>query len=167
MARLKFSGLDEQISKLNKTMDSMSEIASKCLYKGAGSVAESVGKALDGIPVETRTTRNGNPYFGTSDHPIVGCTQSEKDQIKEYFGVAKFKKSHDAVQTSVGFTGYVSEPYETKYGQGVPTGMLVQAIEDGTEFRKAYHGIRKAIKNSDAEDAMQEQLNTEIDSINS
>ena len=86
-----------------------------------------------GFSAEQLKTNEENAYkLGATKYVTLDVTQ-------EYY-------SGGAWNTSIGFKGYVHTP-SAKFNDQVPTGLLVQAVEYGTEFRKPLHMIAKAAKN--------------------
>jgi len=136
MAKVSVEGLDEFISQLAKLGGEVNKINRGALGEAAGYVAEQISNALDSMPVRDE---------GRSDHRLFGATASEKEQIINNFGISKFRSSGGTTDTSIGFTGYV-ETQSPKFGNQVPTGMLMQCINYGTEFRQGTHTIDNALR---------------------
>lgn len=135
---IKVTGLDSFTTQLGRLTADIQHINNEALFDAAGFVADEIGKALQAMPTYDK-------WYGTDGHPIYGVTPSEKAQIIENFGIARFQFDGDGSQTSIGFTGYVNTP-STKYNNKVPTGMLMQCVEYGTKFRKGTHTIAHAEK---------------------
>ena len=78
----------------------------------------------------------------------------------------RFQDSGGAWNTSIGFTGYVHTP-SAKFNDQVPTGLLVQAVEYGTEFRKPVHLLNKSVRaaESDIQAAMQKYIDDKVNEI--
>ena len=157
---MKLSGLESFQTGLNNLTANISKINNMALYEAAGIVAEEMKSALNTLPTY-------DDWYGTDGYPLYGATPSEKEQIIANFGVAKFRSSGDGSQTSLGFTGYVNTP-STKYGDRVPTGMLMQAINYGTQFRHGTHTLDRVEKNAKARaiQAAQEKIDQEIKKLN-
>lgn len=135
---VKIQGMGAFTSKFEGLSKDIAHINNMALYEAAGYVANEIGKALQSLPTY-------DDWYGTTNYPLYGATPSEKAQIIENFGIASFRTTEDGSQTSIGFTGYVNTP-STKFGNKVPTGMLMQCIEYGTRFRKGTHTIARAEK---------------------
>ena len=136
MAKISIEGLDEFISELAKLGVEVDKINRGALGEAAGYVADQISNALEAMPVREP---------GQSEHRLFGATEDEKAQIIENFGISKFRKANGSTDTSIGFTGYV-DTHSPKYGNRVPTGMLMQCINYGTEFRQGTHTIDNALR---------------------
>ena len=160
MATMKVEGLDIFHKQFEKLTKEVSNINSMALYDAAGVVADELEAAMDKLPVRA------DGEYGTAQHKLYGATQSEKNQLIDALGVARFRKTGDSKDTSIGFHGYVSTPSK-KYGDQVPAGMLMQCIEYGTKFRQGTHTLTSAMKSckSKAEKAFQERLDQEVNKI--
>lgn len=157
---MKLSGLESFQTGLNNLAANISKINNMALYEAAGVVAEEMRNALNALPTY-------DDWYGTEGYPLYGATPSEKAQIIANFGISRFRGSDGGSQTSLGFTGYVNTP-STKYGDAVPTGMLMQAINYGTQFRHGTHTLDRVEKSSKARavQAAQEKIDQEIKKLN-
>ena len=160
MGDLKVDGLELFSSKLQNLTENISKINNMALYEAAGVVAEEMKNALESIPTY-------DDWYGTPEYPLYGATPSEKEQIIANFGISRFRNSFGGSDTSLGFTGYVNTP-STKYGDNVPTGMLMQAINYGTQFRQGTHTLDRVGKNCQekATQAAQDKIDQEIEKLN-
>ncbi len=157
---IKIQGLNIFQTNLENLASGISKINSMALYEAAGIVAEEMKNALESLPTYDK-------WYGTDGYPLYGATPSEKAQIIENFGIADFRNTGDGSQTSLGFTGYVNTP-STKYGGKVPTGMLMQAINYGTQFRHGTHTLDRVERNAKnkAIQAAQDKIDQEIKKLN-
>lgn len=160
MATINVEGIDIFSKQLERLSKEIASINSMSQYDGAGVVADEMATALKGLPVR------GDEEYGTSKYKLYGATESEKRQLMEHFGISRFRKGDGTVETSVGFTGYVSTP-SSRFSDQVPAGMLMQCIEYGTAFRQGTYTMTAAMKTckTKAEKAIQERLDKEIDKI--
>lgn len=141
MAKISIVGMDVFLGNLSEMTKEIRNINKGALGEGAKVAAESMRDALENLPIRP------NKYTGRQhSERLYGVTESEYAQILNNFGIARFKDSGGAWNTSIGFKGYVHTP-SAKFNDQVPTGLLVQAVEYGTEFRKPLHMIAKAAKN--------------------
>lgn len=134
---MKITGIDgiNRISdKFREVEHSLDKIYNSALYDGAGIVADEVAKGIDGIPIETN--KKGGQKWGTPEHPLTGITPEQKQDLKDGFGVARFKTEGGMISTSVGFEGYGHD--------GFPIPFLARTIESGTSFRKKHPFVRPA-----------------------
>lgn len=150
---MKIKGMDAFTTKFEGLAKDIAHINNMALYEAAGYVAKEIGKALQSLPT----------YEGRQEHRLYGATPSEKEQIIANFGISRFQQNDDGSQTSIGFTGYVDTP-SARFNGRVPTGMLMQCIEYGTQFRKGTHTISKAIRaaQDQAIQKAENKLTTEI-----
>lgn len=157
---IKVQGMEAFQTNLENLASGISKINNMALYEAAGIVAEEMRSALESLPTYDK-------WYGTDGHPIYGATPSEKAQIIENFGIADFRNTGDGSQTSLGFTGYVNTP-STRYNDKVPTGMLMQCINYGTQFRKGTHTLDRVEKNAKekAIQAAQNKIDQEIKKLN-
>lgn len=157
MAKLTVTGIDTFTSQLTRLASEAEKINRGALGDGAGYVADQIGQAIDSIPVRDESTH---------PHKLYGATDSELSQIRNNFGITKFRSSGGKTETSVGFHGYVDTP-SAKFNNHIPTGMLVQCIEYGTEFRRPTHILSRAIKSvkSGATQKMQDYIDKEVGKI--
>ena len=128
----KVIGIGTFNAKLDNLTRDVQYIIDCALYDAAGMVADAVKKELEAM----HTHAEG---YTAKGQKRIGATESEKRQIIQNMGISKFRNS----QTSIGFTGYV-HTISNKFGDNVPTGMLMQCIEYGTDFRQPTHTISKA-----------------------
>ena len=157
MAKMTVTGLDSFTTQLTKLANEANKINRGALGEGAGYVADQIGQAIDSIPVRDESTH---------PHRLYGATANELSQIKANFGIAKFQEAGGKTETSIGFTGYVNTP-SRRFNDNVPTGMLMQCINYGTEFRRGTHTIDHAIRTvkDAAPQKMQQYIDKEVDKI--
>lgn len=161
MAKVEVFGMEVFLANMQKMNTEMRNINRGALGEGAKVAAEKLREALEMLPIRA------DKYTGRQhSERFYGVTESEYIQILDNFGIARFQDSGGAWNTSVGFTGYVNTP-SAKFNDKVPTGMLVQAVEYGTEFRKPVHMLAKATRASEAEiaGAMQEYIDAKVNEI--
>lgn len=160
MARIKTKGLDIFATEFENLAGAISRINAMALYDAAGIVADEIASAMQALPVRE------DKEWGTENHKLYGATQSEKNQLIENLGIADFQKTVGSHNTSIGFTGYVETP-SSRFNDHVPSGMLMQCIEYGTDFRRGTHTITAAMKRarSRAEQAIQNRIETETNKI--
>lgn len=138
----KVIGMDVFTTQLNQLTVDVQKICRGALGEAAGYVADSIGNALEAMPTHTE----GYSY-AAPDTKRTGATESEKRQIINNFGIARFEEGGGKIRTSIGFTGYVTTPSK-RFNNNVPTGLLMQAINYGTNFRNATHTVDRAIRST-------------------
>ncbi len=137
MAKSKVTGLDVFVNQMTQLNADADKINRGALGEGAKLAALKMKAAIEALPV-----REDKPEHGRR---LYGVTRSEKAQILNNFGIARFRGADGGWNTSIGFTGYVNTP-SPKFNDHVPTGMLVQCVNYGTQFRRATHTLDKADK---------------------
>ena len=162
MAKLSVTGLDEYITNLRNMNTELRNINRGALGEGAKVAAEAVRDALDSLPIHPDRPIHGRQH----DERLSGVTESEYAQICNNFGIAKHKSTGSGWNTSVGFHGTVHTP-SAKYGDEVPTCLLVQAVDQGTEFRKPVRVVSKASRSckSDVVNAIEKYIDEHVKKI--
>lgn len=157
----KVIGIGTFTTKLGQLTNDITKVTRGALGEAAGFVADEVKNALEAMPTHTE----GYSY-AAPDVKRYGATESEKKQIIANFGISTFTDKGDSIGTSVGFTGYVHTKSK-RFNDEVPTGMLMQCINYGTEFRHGTHTIDKAIKSvrAQAEAKAQDYIDKETNKI--
>ena len=164
---MEVTGMEELIAKMQKLPDKGRDVAALALFEGAGVVADAVSNAVRSIATAPFKYAKG----GEKRLP----SPEEKAMVESArHGVAKFKKSHTNVNTSVGFqnAGYgvitwnhaKTSNSRTKYKKGSngkmvhasqgsgasmkPIPLIVNSIESGTSFMQAQPFLRKGLTQS-------------------
>ena len=140
MAKISIIGMDVHLDNLSYLNQELRNINKGALGEGAKVAAEEMREALENLPI-----RSDNYLGRKHTERLYGVSEKEYVQILNNFGIARFKDSGGAWDTSIGFKGYVNTPSPAWHDM-VPTGMLVQAVEYGTEFRKPLHMLSRAAK---------------------
>ena len=153
---MKTSGMDELSKRLGKLGVKAQEIASLSLYEGAGVMADSVSQAVHGIVTE--------PFrYGTIDNRRKPSPEEKAILENARKGVAKFRKSPDRVDTSVGMQ---NSGYADLKGRTVPVPLIANAINSGTSFMQPQPFIRKAKRHEKAAVAkIESELERRLDEL--
>lgn len=157
MAKVSVFGIDTFYKNIQALDQHARDICKGGLGEGAGYAAEVLRDAIELLPI-----RPNKPSKEDHEKALYGVTEGEYAQILNNFGIAKFRDTGGAWNTSVGFSGYVTTR-SPMWGNKVPTGYLVQVVEygtvdeDGKEFRRPVHIITSAINRSKDEIANQIQ----------
>ena len=133
--KFEVSGMETMIAQMGKLPDKGRGIAAQGLYEGAGLMADAVSRAVHGIATEEfRYTKFGTRLPSPEEKAIVEGARK---------GVAKFRKTKDNVNTSVGMqnAGYANLAGKTK-----PIPLIVNAINSGTSFMKPQPFLRQALE---------------------
>ena len=161
MAKVQVFGMEVFLANMQKMSEEARNINKGALGEGAKVAAEKLRDALEMLPI-----RSDKATGDAHNHKLYGVTEAEYAQILNNFGIARFQDSGGAWNTSIGFTGYVHTP-SAKFNDHVPTGLLVQAVEYGTEFRKPVHLLNKSVRaaESDIQAAMQKYIDDKVNEI--
>lgn len=156
--RLKVEGMDELTAMLAKAEDAAPGIAAQALYKGAGVVADEISNGARGL----KTTPFRYAAGGRQREP----SPEEKEALVSAgaAGIARFHKTGNSVDTSV---GYGRSGYASVNGKSKPVAVIANAINSGTSFMKKQPFIRKAVSASQgkATAAIEEEIRTRVDQI--
>ena len=160
MARMTVKGLEDFSTMIVALGQKGHEVLSAALYAGAGVLADAVKQAVSSLPEE-------DWRFVTPGWKKLGVlTPSEKSDLVNAVGIAKFKSDGGKTDTAIGFDGYSSRPTK-KYTQGVPLAMIARSIESGSSVRQKHPFMRQAANaaSSRAQQAMQDAAYQKIDEI--
>lgn len=157
---MRITGLDSierVVNQFSKAEKDISLVYKKSLYDGAKIIADECAKGIDSIPIQQ--TSKGKPYWGTNDKPLKGITTSQKQGLKDGFGIATFRDDGGTVSTSIGFDGYNDDKFPNTY--------LARTIESGTFFRQKHPFMRPAVKAAKqrAVEAMERRATEELSKI--
>lgn len=150
------TGMEELSRRLGKLGAKAQEVASLSLYEGAGVMADAVSQAVRGIETE--------PFrYGTSDNRRKPSPEEKAILENARKGVAKFRKSVDRVDTSVGMQ---NSGYADLKGKTVPVPLIANAINSGTSFMQKQPFIRKAKRQEKAAVAkIESELEKRLDEL--
>ena len=153
---MKTSGMDELSKRLGKLGVKAQEVASLSLYEGAGVMADAVSQAVHGIATE--------PFrYGTIDNRRKPSPEEKAILENARKGVAKFRKSPDRVDTSVGLQ---NSGYADLKGKTVPVPLIANAINSGTSFMQKQPFMRKAKRQEKAAVAkIESELEKRLDEL--
>lgn len=136
--RIQVTGMDELLRKLEKLPETADKVAAEALYEGAGVVADSVSRAVQGIAVEPFKYAAGGRtrYPSPEERAIVEGAKK---------GISKFRRTGTEINTSIGMqnAGYAYLGRKVK-----PVPLIANAINSGTSFMKKQPFLRKAFSQS-------------------
>lgn len=152
---MKFPGLDEYVTELEKLTNTSRECIGKAIYEGAAIVADAVKQATANLPIDERVVRNGQM--------LVGITQKQKDGLLEGFGIAPMENDNGYMHVKLGFAGYNSQR-TGKFPNGQPNAMIARSVNSGTSFSQRIPFVDNAIrqKKSACEEKMKETFDQEL-----
>lgn len=156
-------GLDEFIKQLDSLQDNAQKLMKEALYDGAGVLADEIKKGLNALPIASK--KNGKPWYGTSDFPIRGVTEKQKEDILKSFGVSRHISKEGSVMAYIGVNGngYTEGYYHGRNGD-LPIALLLRELESGMSWMQKIPTIRPAINRArePALDAMQKSFDKAI-----
>lgn len=131
---IKVDGLNELIQQMGKVPENAAKVASLALYDGAGVMADAVSKAVNGIVTEPFKYVTGGRKRKPSPEEKAIIQNARR-------GIAKFKRTGEGVNTSVGMqnSGYAELNGKTK-----PIPLIANSINSGTSFMQKQPFLRKA-----------------------
>ena len=127
MAKLKFDGLDEYEKQLLKLQEVSKECVGQAIYKGAGIVADAVKRNIESLPIDTRRVKNGQM--------LQGITETQKQGLRDGFGISKMRSENGYVHVKIGFDGY-NGSVTKKYPNGQPNSVIARSVNSGSSFRQ-------------------------------
>ena len=155
-------GLDAEIQAMSKLAEKAGEIAGQALYKAAGIMADEYRRAVEGMPTEP------NRYVAPGDPPRHATT-AEKNAIAGAIGIARYRRTDDDVNTSIGVgtAGYATNLKTKKYPNGKPIPLIANGINSGSSFIIKYPFARKAEAAGKAKAlaALEQEANKLIDEV--
>jgi len=136
---LKVEGMEEITAMLAKAEGAAQGIAALALYDGAGVVADEISRGARGIST--------SPFRYAAGGRMRDPSPEERDALVSAgaAGIAKFRKTGNSVDTSV---GYGRSGYASIKGKQKAVAVIANAINSGTSFMKKQPFIRQAINRS-------------------
>lgn len=140
--KIEYTGLTKLTENIDKLGAHSKGLARGSLGAAAGVTADEYRRAIESIPTEA-PGKNGASRWATPEHPLVGITPAEKQDLLNAIGIATFQDAGSEVNTSISVTGYGSIPTK-RWPQGVPNAVLLRSVESGTTFRRKTPVVRRA-----------------------
>lgn len=137
MPRIKITGLDEYVAKIEKLGYYAAEYVGKAIYEGAEVVADNTKKALENLPVDNRT----NVEYRTS------INEKQKRGLIESFGIASARYDGNFFNVKTGFDGY-NDIVTKRWPQGQPNVVIARSLESGTSFMPKNPVVSRATRES-------------------
>lgn len=154
--KLNVKGLDDYIKALDSLSADTEKIITEAMYDGAKILIEQCKDNIHNLPVE-------NGYLKPGEQRNC-CTDSEKKDLLDHIGIAKFSKQNGKVSTAIGFNGGYSSHKTKKYPNGVPIPLIARSIESGSSVRVKHPFMRSAVNSTKEQITrmMQEKMHDEI-----
>lgn len=146
MAKFKFEGVDEYVSKLVSLSRVSEGVIKRAVYEGAGIVGDAILDAIRALP-ETGAGYPKRGYFPTQT--VRGVTAEQKQGLLDGFGYAKMENDNGYINTKIGFDGYNATKTK-KYPNGQPNALIARSIESGTSKHQKTPFVRPAISKAKA-----------------
>lgn len=151
---------DEYLRKLSRLEQGSLGLCKKAVYEGAGVVIKAIKKEIEALPEEpNRLLAPGERYN------VV--TRTQKEGLKDSFGLSPMQRDEAGVNTKVGCEGYIPGTASKKYPRGLPAPMLARSIDSGSSVRLKNPFVRRATNGSRkaAKAAMGETVDRETEKI--
>lgn len=136
MANLKMKGLDEYEKQLTKLQDISRECVGQAIYQGAKEIADEVKRNIEAIPIDQRKLKPGQV--------LHGVTASQKQGLRDGFGIARTQNDNGYVHVKLGFAGY-NATITDKFPNGQPNSMIARSLQSGTSFRDRIPFVDNAV----------------------
>ena len=135
---LKVEGMGSITEMLAKAEDAAQGIAARALYEGAGVVADEISR-------EARAVSTSRFKYAKGWQRLPSPEEKEALVSAGAAGIARFQKTGNEVNTSV---GYSRSGYATINGKQKPVAVIANSINSGTSFMRKQPFIRKALSKS-------------------
>ena len=157
MPRIKFTGLDEYIKKIEELGELSQLYVGEAIYEGAKVVGDATKQALEQLPVDNSPS--------TVEYR-KSINKKQKEALIASFGIAPLRYDRDFLNVKTGFDGY-NEIVTARWPLGQPNNVIARSLESGTSFMPKNPVISRATRNSKdaALKAMRESLNRSIEKI--
>ena len=154
---VKTDGMEDLSRALGKLGDAAQGVAAAGLYEGAGTIADAVSAAVQGIAPEKF-------HYVAGDRKRKPSPEEKAILMAASKGVAKFRKNGVTVDTSVGLA---NSGYAELNGKTKPIPQIANAINSGTSFMERQPFFREAVKQNEgkAVQAMDAEIQKRIDQI--
>ena len=160
MAKFQFSGLDEYVSRLQKTAVNTYPCIKRAVYAGAKVVADAIHDEVAALPEDREN------FHATSSYMTSGISKRQKDGLLDGLGISKIEEKDGFVNCKVGFAGYNDVETDT-YPHGQPNPLIARSVISGTSFRSKNPFVTRAVNKSkaQAEAAMTSAFDAEFEKI--
>ena len=160
MAKLKFDGVGEYVSKLQLISRNTEPCLRRAVYAGAKVIADAIHTEIEALPEDREN------FHATSSYMTSGISARQKEGLLNGLGISKIENDNGVVNCKVGFSGYNDVETDT-YPHGQPNPLIARSVISGTSFRQKNPFVTRAVKKSkaQAEDAMNSAFDAEFEKI--
>lgn len=140
MARLKVTGLDEMIRKVEAAGKQPEELVKRSLYEGAGLVADNLKAAVGAIPTGGKRQ----------------ITSEQRAGLQSGIGISHMREENGSVSVVIGFNGQNPDGHKNT--------TIMRRVESGSSSTEKYPTVRPTARRSKAAAmaAMQKQFEEDI-----
>lgn len=158
MAKIKFKGMDEYVSKLENLSRNTEPYIKKAIYEGTAIVMSSVKSSLESIQTDDT--------YHTNSGVRKGPTSIQKEGLIHSLGIASMRVDGHFINAKIGFDGYNLVRTE-KWQKGQPNNMVARSVESGTSWMRKQPFMRRAVNSAKAkcEEAMKVSIEESIEQI--
>ena len=131
---LQWVGAEELMRKMDRLPEKAAKVAAEALYEGAGVMADTVSRAVQGIATEPF-------HYATGGQKRKPSPEEKAALLNARHGIAKFRYDGTEIRTSIGFQ---QAGYADVNGRRKPLGQIANSIASGTSFMDRQPVFRKA-----------------------
>ena len=131
---IQWVGAEELIRKMDKLPEKAVKVAAEALYEGAGVMADTVSRAVQGIATEPF-------HYATGGQKRKPSPEEKAALLNARHGIAKFRYDGTEIRTSIGFQ---QAGYAEVNGRRKPLGQIANSIASGTSFMEKQPFLREA-----------------------
>ena len=160
--RVALNGLDNYIKILTKLEGNADKVLKKALYDGTQVMADELKQkisTLSAVPdvYNLKSYKLGEKYY---------LSYSQKKDLIDSLGIAKFRNEAGIITTHIGFDGYNSIKTK-KYPNGQPNQLIARVVESGSSYMNKTPFIRPAVNSAKrkAEESMKKIIEEEINNM--
>lgn len=154
MAKVKFTGFQEYMRKMEKMYGQSKELCTDALNAACAVIGNAQKEALYGIPTDSRAYVDGMRH---------GILPEAKQALIESYGIAPVRTKNFTYERKTGFDGY-NDIRTERWPKGQPNAMVARSVESGTSFLPPHKFMDKAARQAqaEAETAMQDAVDKAV-----
>lgn len=158
MAKLKFVGLDDLMSRFLTLENSSKDMIGKAVFDGAGIAADAVKAGIESLPIDERHFKYGQM--------LNGISRIQKAGLVDGFGISPMENDNGYNHVKLGFAGY-NDVKTKSYPNGQPNSVIARSVNGGTSFRVRIPFVDNAVNSKKAavENKMKETFDKELEKV--
>ena len=157
MAKIKFTGFQEYMRKMEKMYGHSEELCTEALKAGCAVIGNAQKEAIYGIPTDPRIYVDGMRH---------GILPEAKQALIDSYGIAPVRSKNFVYERKTGFDGY-NNIVTKRWPKGQPNDMVARSVESRTSFLPPYKFMDKVARSSqaEAETAMQDAIDKAVNRL--